>query len=94
MDFKTTLAAQAYGALKRAAPQTQNPQQSPLGGKVADFAATVQRGEQVAQAAALGQADTQSLVEALAQSQLAIETAVAVRDKVVEAYQEIMRMPI
>ena len=94
MDFKTALASQAYGALKRAAPQAQNPQQNPLGAKVADFAATVQRGEQVAQAAALGQADTQSLVEALAQSQLAIETAVAVRDKVVEAYQEIMRMPI
>jgi len=41
-----------------------------------------------------GKADTQSLVQALAQTELAVETAVAVRDKVVEAYQEILRMPV
>ena len=34
------------------------------------------------------------VVEALAASELAIETAVAVRDRVVEAYQEILRMPV
>jgi flagellar hook-basal body complex protein FliE len=33
-------------------------------------------------------------VQALAQSQLAVETVTAVRDKVVEAYQEILRMPV
>lgn len=93
MDFKTQLAAQAYGALQRAAP-SQPRQDNPLAAKVADFTATITRGEEVAKAAALGQADMQSLVEALAQSELAIETAVSVRDKVVEAYQEIMRMPI
>jgi flagellar hook-basal body complex protein FliE len=42
----------------------------------------------------MGGADPHSLVEALAQSELAIETAVSVRDKVVEAYQEILRMPV
>ena len=93
MDFKTQLASQAYGALKRAAPG-QPQQDNPLAAKVADFASTITRGAEVAKAAALGQADMQSLVEALAQSELAIETAVSVRDKVVEAYQEIMRMPI
>jgi flagellar hook-basal body complex protein FliE len=35
-----------------------------------------------------------ALVEALAASSLAVETAVTVRDKVVEAYQEILRMPV
>jgi len=92
MDFKTNLAAQAYGALKRVAPEQQK--QNPLADKVADFAATLAKGEDTAKAVALGQSDMQSLVEALSQSQLAIETAVSVRDKVVEAYQEIMRMPI
>jgi flagellar hook-basal body complex protein FliE len=29
-----------------------------------------------------------------AQTELAVQTAVAVRDKVVEAYQEILRMPV
>jgi len=41
-----------------------------------------------------GGADAHSLVTALAQTELAIETAVTVRDKVVEAYQEILRMPV
>ena len=41
-----------------------------------------------------GKADPQALVQALAESQLAVETAVTVRDRVVEAYQEILRMPV
>eukprot|EP00581_Thalassiosira_minuscula_P022352 CAMPEP_0184414698 /NCGR_PEP_ID=MMETSP0738-20130409/8212_1 /TAXON_ID=385413 /ORGANISM="Thalassiosira miniscula, Strain CCMP1093" /LENGTH=43 /DNA_ID= /DNA_START= /DNA_END= /DNA_ORIENTATION= len=39
-------------------------------------------------------ADPHTLVQALAQSELAVETAVTVRNKVVEAYQEILRMPV
>jgi flagellar hook-basal body complex protein FliE len=42
----------------------------------------------------MGRADPHSLVTALAESQLAIETAVTVRDRVVEAYQEILRMQV
>ena len=38
--------------------------------------------------------DPHSLVQALAQAELAVETAVTVRNKVVEAYQEILRMPV
>ncbi|MEN8747671.1 flagellar hook-basal body complex protein FliE, partial [Marivita sp.] len=41
-----------------------------------------------------GDADPHALVEALSQSQLAVETAVTVRNRVVEAYQEILRMPV
>jgi flagellar hook-basal body complex protein FliE len=41
-----------------------------------------------------GRADPHALVEALAQTELAVETVVSVRDKVVEAYQEILRMPV
>jgi len=41
-----------------------------------------------------GRADPQAVVEALAATELAVQTAVAVRDKVVEAYQEILRMPV
>jgi flagellar hook-basal body complex protein FliE len=59
-----------------------------------DFAATMQEGDATAKAAMTGRADSHSLVQALAQSELAIETAVAVRNKVVEAYQEILRMPV
>jgi flagellar hook-basal body complex protein FliE len=59
-----------------------------------DFAATLQEAETTAKAAMTGEADPHALVQALAQTELAVETAVTVRDKVVEAYQEILRMPV
>ena len=59
-----------------------------------DFAATLQRGEETAMAAMTGDADPHALVQALAQTDLAVETAITVRNKVVEAYQEILRMPV
>lgn len=42
----------------------------------------------------LGAGDPHALVAALSEAQLAVETVVAVRDKVVEAYMEILRMPV
>jgi flagellar hook-basal body complex protein FliE len=59
-----------------------------------DFADTVRNGEQTAIASMTGAADPHALVQALAQTELAVETAVTVRNKVVEAYQEILRMPV
>ena len=47
-----------------------------------------------AKAAMTGDADPHALVQALAQTELAVETAVTIRNKVVEAYQEILRMPV
>ena len=59
-----------------------------------DFADTLRTSERTGQAAMTGGADPYSLVQALAQTELAVETAVSVRDRVVEAYQEILRMPV
>ena len=64
------------------------------GRKLSDFASTLKEGEAAAKAAMVGQADPHTLVQALTQTELAVETAVTVRDKVVEAYQEILRMPV
>ena len=58
------------------------------------FADTLKAGEATASSAMTGGADPHALVEALAASELAVETAVTLRDKVVEAYQEILRMPV
>lgn len=64
-------------------------------GKVAkDFAATLGESEEASKAAMIGNADPHALVQALAQTELAVEAAVSVRNKVVEAYQEILRMPV
>lgn len=49
--------------------------------------------QQVATVAA-GQADMVSVVTAVAESESAIETLVAVRDKVIAAYDDIMRMQV
>ena len=59
-----------------------------------DMVETLVAGEQTAQAMIAGKADAQAVVEALAATEMALEMAVAVRDKVVEAYQEILRMPV
>ena len=44
--------------------------------------------------AALGKADLVDVVTAVAAAEATLETVVAVRDQVIKAYQEIMRMPI
>jgi flagellar hook-basal body complex protein FliE len=41
-----------------------------------------------------GKGDIVDVVTAVSQSELAIETMVSVRDRVISAYEEIMRMPI
>jgi flagellar hook-basal body complex protein FliE len=45
-------------------------------------------------AAAQGQGDLVDVVTAVAESEAAIETLVAVRDRIIAAYEEIMRMPV
>lgn len=49
-----------------------------------------------AQSAALanGKANVVDVVTAVAETEVAIETLVSVRDRVINAYEEIMRMPI
>ncbi len=60
----------------------------------ADFTNTLVQTEQISVQSMTGDSDPHALVQALAQTELAVETAVTVRNKVVEAYQEILRMPV
>lgn len=96
MDIGSSLVSQHYAASQKAAkPNSQSEQTGNTAGSIAtDFAQTLQNGEATAMAALSGNADPHALVQALAQTELAVETAVTVRDKVVEAYQEILRMPV
>ena len=58
---------------------------------------TIQAGrlaEQKTADAVVGKADIQQVVEAVTAAELGLSTVTAVRDRVVAAYQEIMRMPI
>ena len=42
----------------------------------------------------MGEGSVTDLVVAVGRAELTLQTAVAVRDRVVAAYQEVMRMPI
>lgn len=46
------------------------------------------------QAFAAGRADLVDVVTAVAETEVALETLVSVRDRMIQAYEEIMRMPI
>jgi len=96
MDVRSISAAQNYAASRPATNAVPQPGSAAEGIKSAftDFAATLQQGENIALAAMTGDADPHALVQALAQTELAVETAITVRNKVVEAYQEILRMPV
>ncbi|MCH8834942.1 MAG: flagellar hook-basal body complex protein FliE [Proteobacteria bacterium] len=50
--------------------------------------------ERLSVAGITGQAELSQVVTAVAEAEIALQTVVAVRDKVIEAYREIMRMPM
>ncbi|MEL6125099.1 MAG: flagellar hook-basal body complex protein FliE [Pseudomonadota bacterium] len=91
MQVESTLASRLY---KQAQGATQPGEAGGVGQFADSFYETMRAGEETAKAGLTGTADPQSVVEALAATELAVETAVTVRDRVVEAYQEILRMPV
>jgi flagellar hook-basal body complex protein FliE len=97
MDLSATLAARTYGAarpLTAAEPDATGGPGAAAGRFAENFAQVLQNAETTAQQAMTGDADPHALVSALSEAQMAVETVVAVRDKVVEAYLEILRMPV
>lgn len=87
--------ASAYAEARAAAAPSPIPA-APQGLSAAarDFAAVMEQADATALGAMQGRNDTQALVQSIAEAQMALETAVAIRDKVVEAYQDILRMPV
>ena len=94
MDVLTTSAASRYAANRPATDPSPDGAGGAVLGAIGDFARQMAAGEADVKAGLTGGADPHSLVQALAETQLAVETAVTVRDRVVEAYQEILRMPV
>lgn len=109
MALNTTVlsAAQAYSDAKRTAKvpgiDTAIGQNTPaVGGDFGSMlrdtvqnAADVQRtAEKMSMKAVANEADLQQVIGAIANAELTLNTVIAVRDRVVQAYQEILRMPI
>ncbi|HSV28051.1 MAG TPA: flagellar hook-basal body complex protein FliE [Candidatus Omnitrophota bacterium] len=55
---------------------------------------TMKEAETTSAAAIAGKADIREVVAAISNAEATLETVVSVRDKVINAYNEIMRMPI
>jgi flagellar hook-basal body complex protein FliE len=105
MLFNSNSAAQFYNAAKALSQsQKQQPTQD-MRPEKADFGDVLKSaaqetldalktGEKTAMDSITGKADAHSVVEALATTEMAVQSAITVRDRVVEAYQEILRMPV
>ena len=65
-----------------------------LDGAIKDAVGTMKSGEEMAAQQVAGKADVVSVVNAVNAAELTLDTVVAVRDKVIQAYQSIMQMPI
>jgi flagellar hook-basal body complex protein FliE len=61
---------------------------------LADGLAAGRKGETAATQAVAGHANLQEVVEAVHAAELTLQTVVAVRDRMITAYQDIIRMPI
>lgn len=55
---------------------------------------TMRAGETASARAVTGEATLPEVVQAVNASELTLQTVVAIRDRVINAYQEVMRMPI
>lgn len=99
MDINAFNALKTYGAAQRNLTPGK-PDAPAAGGEfkpldmAKDLADTVAASEKTAAAYMTGGADPHSVVEAMAAAELAVETAVTLRNRVVEAYQELLRMPV
>jgi flagellar hook-basal body complex protein FliE len=103
MSMDAIRAAQAYAQAARtaaaggadAAAAAPKPDFSDLvKSAVADTASSLKAGETAAAQVASGDASLVDVVTAISAAEVSLETALAVRNRVIEAYQEIMRMPI
>ena len=100
MEISSTIAGRFYQNVQSAlrpteTQQTQNPSPAEAVGQAAQsFVQTLREAETTAMAGMVGKADPQSVVTALASAEVAVQSALTVRDKVVESYQEILRMPV
>lgn len=59
-----------------------------------DTIGTMQKSENMSALASVGKADLTDVVQAVTNAEVTLQTVTAVRDKVLNAYQEILRMPM
>lgn len=103
MAIDPTSAAAAYQRIQRPAAGAEPMEPRPAPGEsfadllkqvTSDAVAAGRQGDAVTAKALTGEASTTDIVTAVTNAEVALQTVVAVRDRVIQAYQDIMRMPI
>jgi len=103
IDFSTAVNAyrQAAGAVnsgKSAAPVAEERSENSFAAMVTDSLQQAVKGGHQAEVLSMkqiaGEADLKDVIAAVANAEQTLETVVAVRDKVLAAYQDILKMPI
>lgn len=61
---------------------------------IQDTVSTAKAADRASAAAVAGEGNVTEVVTAVARAELALQTTVAIRDRVIQAYQDVMRMPI
>lgn len=84
----------ASGIAKASAPTGENSFVNMVTDQLQSAVQTGRQAEELSMKQISGEADLKDVVTAVANAQQTLETVVAVRDKVLSAYQEILRMPI
>jgi flagellar hook-basal body complex protein FliE len=88
------IAQNAGGMAKTAAPSGDNSFVNMVTDSLQSAMQTGRQAEELSLKQISGEADLKDVVTAVANAEHTLETVVAVRDKVLSAYQEILRMPI
>jgi flagellar hook-basal body complex protein FliE len=65
-----------------------------MGNMAAEMTSSLKQSEAASLQGIRGEANTREVVDAVMQAEQSLQTAIAIRDKVVSAYLEIARMPI
>jgi flagellar hook-basal body complex protein FliE len=99
VSFANAAAAYASAAKKATAPGLSAPGSGDGFGELVKQAAqgtidSLKQGEAATMQAIAGKADIGQVVTAVSNAEVTLQTAVAVRDKVIQAYLDIIRMPI
>ena len=102
VDISSGAAVRAY-RLSNSLPVSRGPGPEPMAGPsftellertATQTVETIREGDRAAVAGLRGEMSTQAVVEATMMMETALKTTVAVRDKLVEAYQEVLRMAV
>ena len=88
------IAANAYAQIARIANPAGGNFSSMLKDAIGSVADLGRKSDAQTQAVANGKANIVDVVTAVSETEVAIDAVVAVRDKVIAAYEDIMRMPI